>query len=219
MIRPDGKKWVKFYENICEAICAADYDAILDFLDKGVDLNKSYMCGCSNSNYGMSPFQLLIWKRQSYMYEILDQFIKKGLDLRKINPDMIQIYDIKYNIIKLMLDNGYEVNAKGSHGNTLLYELVTHLNLSDSMLENIKLLFEYKADATIVNEYLMSPLHGLSCFPNNVFAVPCAQLLLDHRVDVTLKNVDGMTALDYAKREKAAKEFQSLLKKAEKMKR
>jgi len=68
-------------------------------------------------------------------------------------------------------------------------------------------------------EYLMTPLHGLALKADNVYAVPCAQLLLDHGVDVTLKNTDGMTALDYAKREKAPKEFQALLKKAEKKKR
>jgi len=218
VIRPDGKKWVKSYPNISEAICAGDYDAILDFLDKGVDLNKTYHCDCWISNEDGTPVQLLLWKRQPYEYEMLGLFLKKGLDLSKMNSDMLPEIDYRYDIIKLLLDNGYDVNKKGYQGRTLLYNVVKNLYRSDKMLDIVKLLFEYKADAKIVDEYNMTPMDALALCADNSAVLPCAQLLLDYGVDVSLKNSDGFTALDYAKREKASKELQALLKKAEKKK-
>jgi len=218
VIRPDGKKWVKSYQNICYAICAEDSDAILDFLDKGVDLNKNYTFDCWNSSRDATPFQILVWRGKEYNKELLPMFLKKGLDIDKITFELVPTDPFQYDIIKILLDNGYNVNKKGTSGSTILWNVVANIGRGDVMFKILKLLLERKADVNIPDDYKMTPLQKLSCNANNQYAIPCANLLLENGADVFFESDHGFSALKYAQINKAPSEFKALLKKAEKKK-
>ena len=97
-------------------------------------------------------------------------------------------------IVKLLLENGADLNLKDVYGNTALMLSCINSNTS-SNIETVKLLLENGADINLKNDLEYTALM-LSCMnSNNGSNIETFKLLLDYEANINLKNINGYTAL------------------------
>lgn len=138
----------------------------------------------------------------------VQKYLAQGADVNYTNkafpddPALIQAmkhtYDedgVKYEpnieIIKLLINNGADANAKNYTDSSPLHFAVA---LKNKGTEIIKLLIEKGADVNAKNCYGDTPLHRA------VFrSLENTKILIEHGADVNIKDKDGKTPLDIAK--------------------
>jgi ankyrin repeat protein len=111
------------------------------------------------------------------------------------------VFSKKPAVMKILLDNKADINAKNIDGDTPLHKAASQ------GVEEVKMLLAYKADINAANNYGWTPLFRAIAFGNSVIA----ELLVTAKPDLTHKNKDGETALDFAKRFKDQKIITVLL--------
>lgn len=205
----DGKKLkTKKYKNICYAIHSGDEESIKQFVSEGVDLNIKYPFYHHEAD-GAYPLDILISEQtttaSASIKPILELFIKNGCNLNvpigdnegnclHLVIEKTYTYDMPYNIpkqrydiIKLLVENGADVNAIDKNNKTPLHILSSPMYYWASIKEEIYL--DYTADKI-------------------------AQLLIEKGANVNALDIENKSPLDLAKENKKAKTLISVLKNA-----
>lgn len=102
-------------------------------------------------------------------------------------------------LIKSLLDQGANVNARNKSGMTALHYAITKRNSLSS--EIVELLLEYGANINAQNTHGNSPLYLAAQYRRDHLV----ELLLENGADHTIKNNKGKTALDIADRDSVKK--------------
>jgi len=101
-------------------------------------------------------------------------------------------YEPLENAIKLLIDNGANINAKNSRGETVLHCIVKKEYIDDS--KRVATLISNGADMNSKDNEDMTPLHWAVLRKNK----ESAKLFIVKEVDVNAKNNEGMTPLHFA---------------------
>lgn len=159
------------------AVSHGYYDMILFLLGNGADITEV-------SKKGETPLHLVF-----NSYKANDDF---NDDVRDDNID---------KIIKLLIDNGANINVQTSYDMTLLHYAITR----GQYPETIKLILENGANPNIKNWRGETPLHLMAKYNNFNYngitseqAIECAKLLLDNGASLNTMNNDGKTPLHLA---------------------
>lgn len=100
--------------------------------------------------------------------------------------------------IKVLLDEGVDINSKNENGFFPLYIASQHSNTTSS-LETVKFLIDHGADINLRTTKLQSTsLMTAAQFSNSKSYIATVKLLLDSGADVNARNIDGTTALSLA---------------------
>jgi ankyrin repeat protein len=161
-------------------------DKVNLFLKNGADLN------CQDSkNY--KPFH---YASASDDIKVNMVFLARGAGVNERFPDRdpqtiwTENHSNVYEKVKLYLDHGAEINAKGKYGDTVLNKLCSTCR----DIKCIELLVERGADLNIRNNTDASPLiSSINCDSEAI-----VQLFTSKGVDVNQIGVDGSTPLIYA---------------------
>lgn len=117
--------------------------------------------------------------------------------------------------IKLLLDNGANVNAQSLRGYTTLLIASTYSN-DDSSNEIVKLLLSYGADPNLYDINGDNPLAIACLYSNKSSSIDTVQLLIDAKSDINNANVHSKTALmvacEYSKDDSHLEVIKLLLK-------
>lgn len=220
-------------KTIFDNIINNNINAIREYINNGFDLNildnnnESLLYkACKNNNYDLVKLLLdnnaHTINNGKNVYDIVDNkdiieyLINNDINLQRFGgiPSTLFIKNINnYDIIKIILDKGYNTNLSYMQydGKTALW-LTNDINIFELLLENgadpniknnngksilfetdninkIKLLLEYGADPNIMDYYGNTPL----MLSNNIKKT---QLLLDFGADVNIKNKDGKNVLE-----------------------
>jgi ankyrin repeat protein len=103
-----------------------------------------------------------------------------------------------YEVVKLLIELGTDVNAIDSFGRTALMVVVSGNKLSNRCIKIVKLLLEAGAKVNIKDNWGNTAL--LYASSDGYAAV--VKLLLEAGADVNIKDVEGYTALEWARRMK-----------------
>ena len=127
------------------------------------------------------------------------QLVREGADVNakdrdKLNytPLMYVSFDGSTELIKLLLDNGADVNAKNESGVTPI--MIASIN---GYLDTVELLIDNGADVNAKNESGVTPI----MIASNNGCLSTVELLIDNGANLYAKNNTGQTALDIAKEE------------------
>lgn len=100
--------------------------------------------------------------------------------------------------IKVLLDEGIDVNSKNENGFFPLYIATQHSNATSS-LETVKFLIDHGADVNLrTTKTQTTSLMTASNFSNSKSSIATVKLLLDSGADINAKNIYGSTALSIA---------------------
>lgn len=94
----------------------------------------------------------------------------------------------KIEIVKLLVENGANINHKVNVGTTpLMLATSNNLKITDYLLKN-------GAKVNVKNNDGLTPLHWAAQFADNKKTL---EILLEKGADPTIKDIDGKTAIDY----------------------
>jgi len=172
-ITKTGEKYIKKYNNICEAIYADDNDAIREMVKNGVDLNVYYKYKVENQYV----------EEQSYP---IHAFFYYGSGNKEF-----------YEIFKLFLDNGLDVNNYD-----LLEKIISTCSLKRDRIRMLELVLAKNITVNVnVQDYkgstILEKLCQRDCDCNDDCEI--AKLLLEHGADPALKDKKGNNAIKEAK--------------------
>lgn len=135
---------------------------------------------------------LLCYAAMGGYADLIPLLIKKGVDPNAEDTKtfgqprlpLSQVKDIK--TAQALLDNGADVNARTSNGQTPLHHLVTY-----GSSDVIFFLIKHRADVNAKDNQGCTPLHkaSLECLPNKV------RFLIDSRADINAHDDKGRNAL------------------------
>lgn len=98
-------------------------------------------------------------------------------------------------LINQLIKNGLDINARDERGNTAL-ALATYLANRDNNLQHVQLLLANKADPNLGDFANFTPLMYIASVGN----VELAALFLTHGADISLRDSEGKTALEYVQK-------------------
>lgn len=161
-------------------------DAIRCLLDHGADVNYK-------DKYGFTPLHAAIfWGNTEIAAMLLDA--GANMNARMMLGDTPLILAAKEGSIpftQLLLERNADLNITDGFGRTALYYAV-----SRASFELCELLLERGADPNNLSAGSKSPLQ-MACTTNDKAV---AQLLIKHQVIVGLRDINGYTAADYARK-------------------
>ena len=157
-ITKTGEKYIKKYNNICEAIYADDNDAIREMVKNGVDLNRYYSYKVENqfADEQSYPIHALFYygSGNKEFYEIFKLFLDNGLDVN--NYDLLEkiistcsLKKDRIRMLELVLAKNINVNVQDYKGSTILEKLCQRNCDCTDDYEIAKLLLEHGADPTV----------------------------------------------------------------------
>jgi ankyrin repeat protein len=111
-----------------------------------------------------------------------------GIDTRSTAVHTAILFG-KYDILKLLIENGADINAKDNQGNSPI-----HGAIENNEIHILRLLIEKGADINAKNNLGQSPLHLAVELDN----FNCAQVLILSRVDINAQNNLGQSPLHLA---------------------
>jgi ankyrin repeat protein len=117
-------------------------------------------------------------------------------------PLFLAIRSENMQMIGVLISKGADVNMKNKLGNTPLYEAVRRANLV-----MVKLLRNEGADMNVQNIYGWTPLHLAAHGLTEI-----VQYLIASGVDITLKNIEGLTSAQLALQERQVAIAELILK-------
>ena len=133
------------------------------------------------------PFEKAVYDKK---IELVRQKIKEGVDTDRLNSALKWVGNNKIEIIKLLIENGADVNTRDEGGKMPLHFA--------NKVEMAKLLIDNGADVNTRDEGGKMPLH----FANKV---EMAKLLIDNGADVNTRDEGGNTPLHFANKVEMAK--------------
>jgi hypothetical protein len=139
--------------------------------------------------------------------EDVEAFVKKGVDLN-IKYSGEYPYKAVFNsrslnktgILKLLINNGQDINAVDEYGYPLILNVLTEGSGRVDKYELLKLLIEKKANVNATDKYKNTALHVLCRKNEGDNDQLMVQLLIDNGADPALQNDDGLTPLKMAKK-------------------
>ena len=140
-------------KKLLDAIYVRSRRKILKLLKKGAEVNWADEDGRTILMHAILA--------ENASFEIVELLIKNGANVRVCEPEQqwtalhFAAREGHSDIVKLLLENGAEVDAKDSFGNTPLWRAVMTFKGDDRV---IRLLLSHKADMNIENNYGISPL-------------------------------------------------------------
>ena len=99
--------------------------------------------------------------------------------------------------VKILLENGADVNIQNCWKSTSLSIACTHLN-NDSNMETVRLLLEYKANPNLVDDLGRTPLMFVCRCSSDNHDIQTIQLLLENGANVDTQDYYDSTTLMYA---------------------
>eukprot|EP00386_Alphamonas_edax_P009289 GDKI01030577.1.p1 GENE.GDKI01030577.1~~GDKI01030577.1.p1 ORF type:complete len:618 (-),score=143.86 GDKI01030577.1:270-2123(-) len=141
---------------------------------------------------GFTPLHIACFKENDRMAELL---IKRGANVHAVTTEKhmtpllhaAQIHG--YDTMRVLLENGGEVNARAKDGRTAL-----HYVAQTNTLPLYELLIAHHTDVNARDEDGIPPL----CLAAHMGYLDAVKLLIEGGADVTLAGNDGMTALFHA---------------------
>lgn len=133
--------------------------------------------------------------------KLVKKLIKSGNINKKYRNDdsllHIAVRNGSTKIVKMLINNDININAKNSNGDTPLHELADSIHLSKNKLENIfELLMDDDIKLNIKNKNGNTPLHIAILEMNFIIA----KLLIEEGAKRTKRNNSGKTPLSIAKK-------------------
>ncbi|XP_063901840.1 uncharacterized protein LOC135121443 [Zophobas morio] len=163
-------------------------DVIKLLVEKGIDVNAQ------NRN-GTTALQLAGRERD---YEIAEMLLNAGASINMVNKDNENALHCasesrkdNRNIIKLLIEQGMDVNAQNGNGTTAL-----QLACLQGVDENVEMLLDFGASINIVDKNNKNALHCASESPKDNRNI--IKLLIEQGMDVNAQNGNGTTALQRA---------------------
>jgi len=190
-------------------------------LDKGANVNARKDDGWSALDFAISQ------SRREVAQLLLKRGAKTDEVSNKVVPLVLAASGFDVGMVKLLLDNGANINAKDSKGNTalrnasggnerieivkLLLERGADINATNNdgrtaLLEAIelgnksvvRLLLGKGADPNVMDSYGATELRTFHGYDPESRTIDFIQLLLDHGADINAKSPNGETALMHA---------------------
>lgn len=172
---PDG------YFPLYDAVLKNNLEIIKLLLAKGADINK-------RTKSGYSSLELAVRHEN---IEIAEFLIKNGIDVNTVEEDFghsplykAAITNNDLHMVKLLVENGANINQKDKYGESILYEATAYENI-----EIVKFLVDNGVDVNIQNNDGCTALH------NAIYSerMDIAKILVDAGADVNLQDKDGNT--------------------------
>ena len=219
----DGRGWTPLHW----AIVADDWDLVRELIEAGADISL-----------GSQQNALEIAKLMNSETKLIEVFIDaKGVDAIVRDGRTVLIYAAwngSTEVVKLLIDNGADLNHKSNHGDTALMYAARdgHTDVVKFLIDNgvdlnhknnggvtaliyaarkehtevVKFLVDNGADMNIKTKYGWTAL----MYASRYGYTEVVKLFIDNGADMNIKDVDGWTALMYAA-EKGCKEIVKLL--------
>ena len=105
------------------------------------------------------------------------------------NPFHLASYCGRTDIVKLLLERGYDADATSGAGSTPL-----HYASYRGHKDIVQLLLEHGVNVNAVDQAGRTPLHMASCLANE----DLVELLLENNANANIRGINGRTALHYA---------------------
>ena len=207
----------------------ADYEIIKILVENGIDINLSnpllLVCENISRSHENETVKLLIeyganvnvsdntfWSSLACVcfklnYELAKLFIEKGANVNfircnsKSNTILMKLCTLRYtkDLIKLLIDNGADVNIKNNKGETALSRQIMYC-ISYDDFEITKLLLSKKSNINNKDGGYNTPL--MMCFYYNMessLRYDLVNLLLNNKADIYIKNKKEKNILDIVK--------------------
>ncbi|UOX38556.1 ankyrin repeat containing protein [Finch poxvirus] len=176
----DSKYYVNSIPPLVAAIVERSLEIITYLLDYGCDVNSSYYKNKHPIEYAV------IYNNIDIVKKLLDH--KSYVNVKDCyGRNMLHKYNTFYEMTKLLIDNGIDINSKDNYGSVPL-----HYAAKKSELPVIDLLIS-NTNINSLNNRNNTPLH-YATFYNYPSVV---MRLLFKGADITIKNDDGKTPLEY----------------------
>lgn len=207
MEQQNTKKLIKFIERRDTFVITDSIKEEIENLINHCDVNYQdsrgyttimYIAQVGKRNYNLNILKLLL-KKKPNLNLLENEYDSSALMLA---CKFVHSEDNNYDIIKLLLENGTDVNMKGECGWTaLMYICATYLHQKiPEYIDVIELLLENGVDVNVQdrdgNTVLMSTFNYSTDNPYN--NIEFVRLLLKYGADTSLKNHCKQTALQLA---------------------
>jgi ankyrin repeat protein len=153
-----------------------------------------------------------IWHASAFPNEnIVTYFITAGAKLDYVYENFTVLSNAAYYgntlVLKVLLENGFDINTKNSVGDTALHIAARNTNGNQNADVILQILIQEGADINSRNKEGDTPLHWAANPHNKKSFNPenykmneqLASLLIEYEADPTIKNKKNKTALFYAK--------------------
>src|SRR3990167_610643 len=104
-------------------------------------------------------------------------------------------YRMSSSWINFLIEKGFDINSKNSHGENILFYIVRSKNLFLKSIEQINHLKELNIDLNLKNNEGQSVLHIAYQLKNNIVII---ERLIELGVDINIQNNEGQTILHIA---------------------
>src|SRR3990167_5982453 len=104
-------------------------------------------------------------------------------------------YRMSSSWINFLIEKGFDINSKNSHGENILFYIVRSKNLFLKSIEQINHLKELNLDLNLKNNEGQSVLHIAYQLKNNIVII---ERLIELGVDINIQNNEGQTILHIA---------------------
>jgi tetratricopeptide (TPR) repeat protein len=183
--------------SLWKAIAENNYGMVKDIINAGADIN------CISDTSGYTPFFHSV---RNGLYDLTKLFISLGCDVNELFVDnnsffrspveeqsaiVIATLHNNYQIIKLIIDSGGDVNHANSEGVTAL--IVASTKGYNDILEYLLM---NGANVNHKNKYNETALFA-ACVKNQIETI---RILLNHNPDIEIKDIDGETCYNVLRR-------------------